>query len=150
MAACRVGRGEIGICALMDSGHFLTPGRFGDRWCAYGLARSTRGAALIRQVSDKLVHDWVVGAVDDLATGANLGDEPSALQGLEMKREGGGHKPDSFADCSGGKSCRPLLDEQPVDRKSVFVGERSERFDDLGSLHGGVRYFGNSRNVNPR
>ena len=67
-----------------------------------------------------------------------------------MKRERGGHEPDTLADDAGGKSGGALFDQQAVDGQSIFMGERAQRVDDIGGFHGCVRYYDYYRNINRR
>ena len=72
----------------------------------------------------------------------------SAVQGLQVEAERRGDKSDPLTDRAGGQTGWSLFDEQSIDGEPVLVGECPERLDDFGCLHGGVRYFENSRNVN--
>ncbi len=52
-----------------------------------------------------------------------------------MEGERGGQQSNAICDRPGRQPLRAALDEKPIDLQAMFVGERPERFDDLGSLH---------------
>lgn len=100
-----------------------------------GAPRIASATAVIGQIPNQLVHCAVVRAVKDES--ALRTREREARRGEFLQVEGGGGRSElqSFRDLPRRHAGGPLLDEQAIDRKAIFVRESGKSFECRCRIH---------------
>lgn len=92
-------------------------------------------AAVLCQISDDLVHRLEVRGIDERSAFALIGHKAATLQLRQMKRQRGRRQLQALGYASSSKTFRSGLDEQAIDAKPRFLGDRLEGSDHILNFH---------------